>query len=331
MPIFDLGYRHWKGALTASWQRWWPITRTGTVLAWKARGLRWLLIVSCWPLLWLGWGFWLIGYMSDHKQRLGDQWNELLKMIGGPLAKAFLDNPDTMRLTLWSVLFDWQTRFFQISFFVPVLVGFVGATLISRDIRTKAHLVYFSRPISIWHYLLGKGAIVATFIALVTLVPALFLYGLAVAFSPSYSVISQTWMLLPKLFLCFLTIAVPSTLLILLLSTWTRSAAFAIIGWLVIWLMGEMMFASLNHVEELKTKSWPLIFSFTANLRVVCHQILDVPSLLKSIGSQGWEAGDWTRSVTDPHRLAPSVWYLVTVSTGCLLGIVYKLSKLLKA
>lgn len=324
MPIFDLGYRHWKGGLTASWRRWWPITRTGLALTWKSWWFRIWIGVSLIPTLYFAAGFWGIGYLSGNKLQVGDAWQDFLRRFGGSLAKAFLADPDKLRLTLWSVMFDWFFRHAQ-PFFFMVLVAMVGAALISRDVRTKAHWIYFSKPISLWHYVLGKGAVVGAFGAAVTLLPALLLYVLAVGFSPSYTVLGQTWTLLPKIALCFLAMAVPSMLLVLCLSAWMRSTAFAVIGWVVVWLMGEMMFAALDNVPHLREKSWPLMFSFLANVRVVCHHILEIPMLLKDFDLGGLRRHDFV----DPHPLAPSLWYLVIVSAGCLAGLIHKLRSML--
>ncbi|MBI3722173.1 MAG: hypothetical protein HY248_06425, partial [Fimbriimonas ginsengisoli] len=262
MPIFDLGYRHWKGPLAAAWQRWWPIARTGIALTWKSWWLRAWIFLAAIPSLYFAGGFWGIGYLSDRKQPIGKVWQGFVDAFGGPLAKNFLADPDKLRATLWAVMFDWFYCVTQ-PFFFMVLVAAVGAGLVARDVRTKAYLVYFSKPISLWHYILGKGTVVVTFIALVTLVPALALYALAVGFSPSYIVIGQTWPLLLKIVLCFLSVAIPSTLVILFLSARTSNAVFAVFGWIVIWLMGEMMFQALMSVPHLKTESWPLMFSFT--------------------------------------------------------------------
>jgi ABC-type transport system involved in multi-copper enzyme maturation permease subunit len=64
---------------------------------------------------------------------------------------------------------------------VMIVLALAGAILIGNDIRFGTLPFYLSKPMSRWHYLLGKGLAVAVFINLMTTLPAeaLFIqYGL---------------------------------------------------------------------------------------------------------------------------------------------------------
>ncbi len=48
----------------------------------------------------------------------------------------------------------------------------VGPNLISQDLRFNAIPLYFSRPVRRFDYFLGKLGVIATFLAAVSIVPA---------------------------------------------------------------------------------------------------------------------------------------------------------------
>src|SRR3954465_14153318 len=51
-----------------------------------------------------------------------------------------------------------------------------GSILVGNDLRFDSLGFYLSKPLSRWHYLLGKGMAVAVFINLLTTLPALALF-----------------------------------------------------------------------------------------------------------------------------------------------------------
>ena len=60
-----------------------------------------------------------------------------------------------LRPTLWSeVLF----LFFRLpqAFTVIIVIGMVAPKLISRDMKNRAFLLYYSRPITPWQYIFGN-------------------------------------------------------------------------------------------------------------------------------------------------------------------------------
>ena len=65
---------------------------------------------------------------------------------------------------------------FVYSMILMVLSATVGASIISRDVRHRALLMYFSRSITRADYLLGKFLALVLFLLLVTLGPGLLLF-----------------------------------------------------------------------------------------------------------------------------------------------------------
>jgi len=160
----------------------------------------------------------------------------------------FRELVDYMRPTLWAqILFT----FFIIpqAFSVVIVIGMVAPKLISRDMKNRAFLLYYSRPIKPWQYLLGKCGIVWVFLAGLTTMPALILYCMGVALSPSMSVVLVTWDLPLRIILASVVLCVPTTLFALTLSSLTRESIFASFGWFAVWIMGSIAYGIMTVVE----------------------------------------------------------------------------------
>jgi len=160
----------------------------------------------------------------------------------------FRELVDYLRPTLWAqILFT----FFIIpqAFSVVIVIGMVAPKLISRDMKNRAFLLYYSRPIKPWQYLLGKCGIVWVFLAGLTTLPALILYCMGVALSPSMSVLLVTWDLPLRIILASVVLCVPTTLFALTLSSLTRESIYASFGWFAVWIMGSIAYGIMTVVE----------------------------------------------------------------------------------
>ena len=146
MPIYDLSYRHWNGQRTPASMRWLPIATAGLMEHLKKRlFLFWLFI--CWiPALIAG----VLIYLHT--------------VVNIPEAPGAADAS------------FFHTGYGLIKVFYLLTAVFVGAGLIANDRRTNALQIYLSKPIRTVDYLLGKGAVVAAAVGLVTLVPGLTLF-----------------------------------------------------------------------------------------------------------------------------------------------------------
>ena len=187
---------------------------------------------------------------SKHKlQRSQEVARDLLGYdLDGSGVIEFRELVDYLRPTLWAqILFT----FFIIpqAFSVVIVIGMVAPKLISRDMKNRAFLLYYSRPIKPWQYLLGKCGIVWVFLAGLTTLPALMLYCMGVALSPSMSVLLVTWDLPLRIIIASVVLCVPTTLFALTLSSLTRESIFASFGWFAVWIMGSIAYGIMTVVE----------------------------------------------------------------------------------
>jgi hypothetical protein len=141
------------------------------------------------------------------------------------------------RVTFWTWLLMTFFRYPQATIVVFIL-GYITPSLIARDVRSRAFLLYFSRPIGRLDYMAGKLFIPAAFLALVTTVPALVLYLIGLIFSPDISALLSTWDIPIRILLASLSLILPTASLAVTLSSMTQESRFAAFSWFAIWALG---------------------------------------------------------------------------------------------
>jgi len=243
MPIHDLGYRKWEGKRCAESLRWTVIAMTGIRIAWKSAWLRRMLVLSWLPAAYMGVMFFIFEQsVKDENAGLRRSVIQGLKN-SAPEDSVLLreldvnSDPADQRAVVWRWLL---MTFFRIpqGMLLVLLVGMIAPPLISRDVRSKAFLLYFSRPLSRAEYILGKMSVIWAYLLLVTTLPALALYALGVLLSPDLSVVADTWDLPFRIVLASVTLIIPTTSLALMLSSTTSESRYAGFAWFAIWAMG---------------------------------------------------------------------------------------------
>jgi ABC-2 type transport system permease protein len=188
-----------------------------------------------------------------------------------------------------------------------MLIGVVGITappLISQDMRSRAFLLYFSRPISRTQYIFGKAATVACYVLVISLLPGAMLYCTGVLLSPDISIVLETWDIPLRILAATATMVIPTTCLGLMLSSLTTETRFASFAWFAVWIFG--LFAYLVTSAFVNDGS---------------HTPLEMLSLFHVIADvQGWILD--VRAENQIDILAPlSVLFMVTVVS---LSVLYK-------
>jgi len=331
MPVNHLGYRPWKAKLTSSLTRWWCISSSGIALAQKSALVKRMLFAAWMPVVYWGVAFLFVGQTMEGKvdflprslledinqtvselpsadrERVRSVESEFNRMKVGILLKRqfkgvpqvdqladnlMQDDEVTARNRIWCWLMMTFFRYPQ-GLMILFLVGAITPSLISRDIRSRAFLLYFSRPISKTEYILGKFFIPATFIALVTTLPAITLYIFAVLMSPDLSVVESTWDVPLRVLVGTVVLVVPTVSVALMFSSLTQESRFASFSWFA--------FFTLNIMENPSVKGWGLL------------------SLYNNIGEvQGWVFG--FSSLADAW---PGLAVLLLITVGSL-AVIYR-------
>jgi ABC-type transport system involved in multi-copper enzyme maturation permease subunit len=178
---------------------------------------------------------------------------------GERLIEKYLEDPAGSRHFVWTWLLHTFFRYPQGTLMVLV-IGLVAPPLIAHDVRSRAFLLYFSRPLTRWEYLLGKAATVWCFLGLITTLPALALYVMGVLMSPALSVILDTWDLPLRILGASMVLMLPTTILALCFSSLTSETRYAGFAWFVVWAFGWVTYAILQAADP--NASWTLVSLF---------------------------------------------------------------------
>jgi ABC-2 type transport system permease protein len=281
MPLHDLGYRAWQGRLEPQRRRWWVIAQTGSRLAWKSRWLRRLLLVAWLPMVYMGAGFFVYEQWvasPDYDEWVASQQNEQpTAPPRGGRARAALpmllsDFPELRamlsetardagaeerarasaheRHQVWSWLLSMFFRYPQ-GVLLVLVVGLIAPPLIAQDVRSRAFLLYFSRPLNRLEYIAGKAAAVSGYVLMITTLPALVLYVLGLLLSPGLNVALHTWDLPLRILASSVVLLLPTVSLALAFSSLTAESRYAGFAWFAVWVLGWVAYTLLLNTTPM--------------------------------------------------------------------------------
>jgi ABC-type transport system involved in multi-copper enzyme maturation permease subunit len=180
-----------------------------------------------------------------------------------PQASLLAPSADTFRQFL-----EQQQTFV---FFVTV---YVGAGLIANDRRANALQIYLSKPLTRAEYVLGKLAILMTFLALVTWLPAIVLLIVQIAFAGNFTFFKNNAFLFPAITLfAFIEVALASSTM-LALSSLSKSSRYVAILYAAVIFFTQAVYGVLYAVTRSTSFSW---LSFSANLSQIGDVIFRQP------------------------------------------------------
>lgn len=333
MPLYDVGYRAWKGKRCGYLDRILLITTTGIRLAAKSSWVRRMMLFAWLPVVWWGVGFFAIEQslnpgsavsmatqtldMSPTMTRRVEQTARLegLTRLASRLRIPQVDrlikrlkgsDEDQTRNLIWGWLMMTFFRYPQ-SLLILFLIGATTPTLISRDIRSRAFLLYFSRPIGRIEYLLGKLLIPICFIVFVSTLPAFGLYLFAVAMSPNLDVLWSTWDIPLRILLATVALVIPTSLLALMFSSLTQESRFANFSWFAVWSMGHGAWLAVVYIVAFQMNRPPFQADVVNHPTVIRWSVLSLYNNLGDIQS-------WIFGFREFHEIWPGTAMLLLVS-----------------
>jgi len=211
MPIYDQSYAHWKGRLEGHVFRWFPITTNGIRLVFRKKMLLILLGLALIPFL----------------IRLG------MVVLYHYFETLFEETPDADFVELARANGEFYHNFLMTNQILSVIAIclFMGAPLIARDLKVGAMEVYFSKPILLVDYVVGKFMVVAFFLSCVTLIPALFIFFIDVLLAEREGHFSEALPHLPGILAVSMLLISSCSVLVLASSALSRTARTAAIIW----------------------------------------------------------------------------------------------------
>lgn len=248
MPIYDLGYRHWEGAVQSRARRWLIITRRGVGLLVRNRRFTVLLLLSLVPFL----------------------------VRGVMIYAYFFSESLNIRVPFLKLDGSFYYGFLRMQAFpIFIMLLYAGSGLIANDLRYNALQIYFSKPITRFDYILGKFGIIAFFGLLVTLVPGLILFILHVSFANSMQVFTENLWLLGSIVTFSVLLCAVSGLLILALSALSRSSRFVGLTCFAAFFFSEALYGILKAITR---DSHTGLVSLQTNLFRAGEFLFEVPS-----------------------------------------------------
>ena len=251
MPIYDQGYRRYEARSPLHQARFWPITREALRLILAKRAFLGLLAVSFLPFVVRVIQIYLVTRFPEAGRVLP---------IDGRLFGDFLNQ--------------------QIGF--TILLSIFGASgLIANDLRTGAILVYLSRPLTQRDYIAGKLLVPLALNLAVTLVPGLVLYAAGLSLAPEMYLKWELAWIAPAIVAHAVAVSVVVSLVVLAVSSLSKSARVAGLGFFGLVAGLEMVRLVLQNGFNRKEA---VLLSLQADLQalgvalfgVVDHQ-LDIP------------------------------------------------------
>jgi len=243
VPIHDQGYRRYGGEKARTGTGWMVITRAGLRTFFAKRAFLGLLLAS--------WAPFFVRAV------------QIYAAANLPQAQMLAPTADTFRQFL-----DQQQTFV---FFITV---YVGAGLIANDRRANALQIYLSKPLTRAEYIFGKLAILMTFLAIVTWLPAIVLLVVQISFAGNFTFLANNLFLFPAITVfSFIMVTMVATAM-LALSSLSNSSRYVGILYAAVIFFTQAIYGVLYAVTRSTAFSW---LSFSANLAQVGDLIFRQP------------------------------------------------------
>jgi ABC-2 type transport system permease protein len=248
VPIHDQSYRRYGGPRESADRAWLVIARTGVAQFARRRPMIGLLFFASLQLV----VRLVLFYLHD--------------TVGSSLGAAsavLAPSAETFRAFIE-----------QQNFFVFLIAVYVGSGLIAQDRRANALQIYLSKPLTRLDYVAGKMAILATFLLVVTWVPAMLLLFGQMILSGSFAFARANLILFPAITLfSFLEVFVVCCA-VLALSSLTTSTRYVAVMFAGVMFFSEAVYGTLRLITGSTAVSW---VSFTGSLAQVGDFIFRQP------------------------------------------------------
>jgi ABC-2 type transport system permease protein len=244
MPIHDQSYRRYKGDRVSVRSAWTVIALTGIKTFIRKRTFLGVLLFAYVPFIVRIVQFYVAANYAQAAPLIGPSTE---------VFRSFLE---------------------QQNFFVFLTTIYVGAGLISLDRRANALQIYLSKPLTRAEYIAGKMAILATFLLLVTLVPALLLLLGQIVLSGSFAFARANLYLLPAITLFSLLEVLIVSFAMLALSSLSTSNRYVAVMFAGTMFFTDAIYGTLRAITGTTRVSW---VSFTGSLNQVGDAIFRLP------------------------------------------------------
>ena len=229
MPIYDNSYRHIEGARSSSRLLLLPVAGTGVRLFFRKRLPKVLAGLGLLPFLVM-----LVILIGPHVIDLPvDEF--------GPEAAAVFH-------VSGAGLYVYLTKWIWV--FLFLFTALSGGGLIANDLRANALEIYFSHPLTLLDYFLGKLLVILSVLLGLTLLPSLLLWLVDVTLTGTPGFWLEQLHFLPRMTAACLLMTVPYGLIMLAISSIARTARNSILLFAGLIMMTSIISGILRHALD---------------------------------------------------------------------------------
>jgi hypothetical protein len=172
MGVSLLHYRAWEGRFRHPLWGAWPIARTGLRLLLRRRLFWFLYAAALLIFLMFFFGGFLLAWAETQIPSTPVQWGKLRvepDRLVRPLRQGLRVLNGSQETFAYFFLYQGAM--------VMVVLALAGSVLVGNDFTHGSLPFYLAKPLSRWHYVLGKCLAIGVIVNLLTTLPALALYG----------------------------------------------------------------------------------------------------------------------------------------------------------
>lgn len=277
-------YRRWKGESVGVWSRRRSIARYGLRLCLSGKAIKVFLVLAFSQALVLSAVFFVFGQlMSPGSALIG--W---LESIGGTEVTAMVN-----AITSWALLYPeicvdgiYRIMFFFMKFSSPflslIIVALFVHRLIAHDMASQAIVIYNSKALTRWDYLIGKFCIVASILSVIWILPVVVSWVIGNMLSPDWSFFVHSFPSLMRGLVVGLVAVVSLSCLAMLVSSFARktgaAVAYWVLGWLVLRFVASV--ASLAHPSLSYLSPLDALSTFSSGVFRMQDLLTDARSML---------------------------------------------------
>lgn len=243
-PIHDQSYRRYQGSRL-------PLGRAWTIIA--GAGIRSMLSRKFFLLLFVvSWIPFIVRAVQIYAVTMYPQAGQILP-VDASLFRDFIHQQG-----IWV-------------FFISV---YVGSGLIANDRRANALQIYLSKPIRRTEYIAGKLGVLLFFLSMVTLLPALLLVIVQIAFAGNLALLQASPQIIPAVLLSSVLRVGVASVTMLALSSLSKSSRFVAILYTGVIFFTEAMYGVLTFITGSTAVAW---VSIPANLEQATDALFRLP------------------------------------------------------
>lgn len=268
MSLHDFSYQHWEGRHCGIWRRRWVIALNGLKSCLDNRWAR-NLVLAAWTIALAAVGIlFLIGQLLvpdsiayEMVEQLNRQMRELFEGLKGWLT----DRPEISVRVAYNMLFYFFAS--TLYWFAMISTALVIPHLISRDLSSRAIIIYSSKAVSRFDYFLGKFGTVFGLLSLMWLGPVLATWLAGNLLAQEWSFF---WHSRGALFNALLYVIVSMLVISVLslgISALSSKPRMAMSYWIAFWLVGDAVGSAASITRSL---------SISHNLEQISRRIFNL-------------------------------------------------------